>query len=53
MHVGTHTDYDARGHRDHAAVKPRSEWAQFYDEYEKRPKPDYTTRAPVGWFRQA
>lgn len=52
-HVGTHTDYDARGHRDHAAVKPRSEWSKFYDEYEKRSKPDYTMRAPVGWFGQA
>jgi len=50
QHVGTHTDYDTTGRRDLSGLRPVSEWPKFYDEFEKRPRPCYTSRAPVGWF---
>jgi hypothetical protein len=50
QHVGTHTDYDISGARDIGAVRPRSEWSKFYDEYKRRPPRDYTSRQPVGWL---
>ena len=30
--------------------KPESEKWKFYDPYEKRKKPDYVSREPIGWF---
>ncbi|HEY7426082.1 MAG TPA: hypothetical protein VH682_17760 [Gemmataceae bacterium] len=44
--VGTHTDHgEARGE-----LKRKEMWQEFYDEYAKRPKVDYTVNQPVGWF---
>jgi hypothetical protein len=36
---------------DHVAgTKPESEKWRFYEPYEKRQAPDYTSREAIGWF---
>jgi hypothetical protein len=47
-HVGDHWTIHGDGHR--GAVKPASEHAKFYDEYNKRGRVDYSTRPIVAWF---
>ena len=44
--VGTHCDYD----EPHPAVKPAETHREFYEAYQKRPKPDYSHNPVVAWF---
>jgi hypothetical protein len=46
--VGTHCDYDPTGE-----VRPRESWHEFYDEYAKRGRVDYTANSALGWFEEA
>ena len=44
--VGTHCDYDEA----HLEVKPQEKHHEFYEAYQKRAKPDYSTNRVIGWF---
>ena len=48
-HVGTHWDYAVGGTAE-AVVRPKAEWAKFYESAEAQLERDYTSRPPVGWF---
>jgi len=48
-HVGTHTDYD-RAEGDPGTVRPREQWAAFYDPYSKRAPLDLSQNEVLGWF---
>lgn len=50
QHVGSHTDYGDDQRRTPATILPREGWNQFYDNYAKRLKPDYSTNLILGWF---
>ena len=44
--VGAHCDHgDPKGE-----VLPRESWREFYDEYEKRGRVDYSANPAIGWF---
>jgi hypothetical protein len=47
--VGTHTDYDESGKRVIGALKPKENWHEFYDAYEKRQKPNLLNNIVIGW----
>jgi hypothetical protein len=49
-HVGTHTDYGDDERRTLGAVLPKDGWNEFYDRYQKRPKPVYSMNPILGWF---
>jgi hypothetical protein len=49
-YVGTHTDYGVDEQRMPGAVLSQSNWNAFYDRYNERAKPDYSTRPILGWF---
>lgn len=44
--VGTHCDFEEA----HPKVKPKETQREFYEEYEKRSKPDYSNNSLIGWF---
>lgn len=50
--VGTHTDYrpNGDGMRGVGVVRPREQWAEFYDAYQQRTPPDLSRNEVVGWF---
>lgn len=33
-------------------MKPHETWNEFYEPYQKRPKPDYLNHPVIGWFEQ-
>lgn len=45
-------EYWDRQYDEHVQDKPESEKWRFYEPYEKRQVPDYSSREPVGWFSE-
>jgi hypothetical protein len=50
--VGEHTTYNMEGKEVNAPMKPSEMWKEFYEPYQKRPKPDYLNHPVIGWFEQ-
>jgi len=50
LHVGTHTDYGPDERRTGGAVLPKEQHHNFYDQYQQRPKQDYSRNPILGWF---
>ena len=44
--VGTHCDFE----EPNPEVKPKETQREFYEEYGKRSKPDYSNNVAIGWF---
>jgi hypothetical protein len=48
--VGGHTDYGASGTRPVGDLRPREQWREFYDAYERRQPLDLSDNEVLGWF---
>jgi hypothetical protein len=48
--VGDHTTFKADGKVLQGELKSREMWTEFYEAYQKRPKPDYLNHPVIGWF---
>lgn len=44
--VGTHCDFQ----EPHPQVRPKEMHREFYEPFQKRPKPNYSDHPLVGWF---
>lgn len=48
--VGKHMDYYHDEQPPNVALEPRERWAEFYDAYQRRILPDYSSNEVLGWF---
>jgi hypothetical protein len=48
--VGRYADYDESGERPVGALELRERWAEFYDTYRQRTRPDFSGNEVLGWF---
>jgi hypothetical protein len=48
--VGTHTDYDEQGYMNKGEIFSQESQAEFYQAYQQRVEPDFSTNILIGWF---